>query len=78
MDIFTDISSAGSLWFFIPPLILLPVVMIGCAIIYKILLGKILPTKIYNFLLGPIALLGFFIWAIPMNMGFYEFFRAIF
>lgn len=77
MDIFTDISSAGSLWFFIPPMILLPVVMIGCAVIYKILLGKILPTKIYNFFLGPIALLGFFIWAIPMNMGFYEFFRAI-
>lgn len=75
MDIFTDISSG--LWFFIPPMILLPVVMIGCAVIYKILLGKILPTKIYNFFLGPIALLGFFIWAIPMNMGFYEFFRAI-
>ncbi|MEY2372934.1 hypothetical protein [Lysinibacillus capsici] len=78
MDIFTDISSGGSLLFFIPPLILLPVVMIGCAVIYKILLSSILPKKVYNFLLGPIALLGFFIWAIPMNMGFYEFFRAMF
>ncbi|MGC7931265.1 hypothetical protein ACP3VS_21925 [Lysinibacillus sp. VIII_CA] len=77
MDIFTDISGSGSLWFFIPTMILLPVVMIGCAIIYKILLGSILPKKVYNFFLGPIALLGFFIWAIPMNMGFYEFFRAI-
>ncbi|MEQ6853276.1 hypothetical protein AAHH17_02270 [Lysinibacillus capsici] len=77
MDIFTDISRTESLWFFIPPIILLPVVMIGCAMIYKILLGNILPTKIYKFFLGPIALLGFFIWAIPMNMGFYEFFRAI-
>lgn len=77
MDIFTDISSGGSLLFFIPPLILLPVVMIGCAVIYKILLSSILPKKVYNFLLGPIALLGFFIWAIPMNMGFYEFFRAM-
>jgi len=77
MDIFTDISSGGSLLFFIPPLILLPVVMIGCAVIYKILLDSILPKKVYNFLLGPIALLGFFIWAIPMNMGFYEFFRAM-
>lgn len=37
-----------------------------------------MPKKFYNFLLGPIALLGFFIWAIPMNMGFYEFFRGIF
>jgi len=51
--------------------------MIGCAVIYKILLSSILPKKVYNFLLGPIALLGFFIWAIPMNMGFYEFFRAM-
>lgn len=78
MDIFTDISSGGSLLFFIPPLILLPVVMIGCAVNYKILLSSILPKKVYNFLLSPIALLGFFIWAIPMNMGFYEFFRAMF
>lgn len=77
MDIFTDISSIRSLWLLIPPMILLPVVMIGCAVIYKILLGNILPKKIYNFLLGPIAILGFFIWAIPMNMGFYEFFRAM-
>lgn len=77
MDIFTDISSIRSLWLLIPPMILLPVVMIGCAVIYKILLGNILPKKIYNFLLGPIALLGFFIWVIPMNMGFYEFFRAM-
>jgi len=78
MHIFTDISSGGSLLFFIPPLILLPVVMIGCTVIYKILLGNILPKKIYNFWLGPIAFLGFFMWAIPMNMEFYEFFRALF
>ncbi|MCS5501290.1 hypothetical protein NY607_09185 [Lysinibacillus sp. A4] len=78
MDIFTGLSLGESLLYFIPPMLLLPIVMIGCAVIYKILLGNILPKKIYNFLLGPIALLGFFIWAIPMNMGFYEFFRAMF
>ncbi len=74
MDIFSDISLGGSLLFFIPPMILL---LIVCVAIYKTLFGKILPTKIYNFFIGPIALLGFLIWAIPMNMGFYEFFRAI-
>ncbi|WP_025116375.1 hypothetical protein [Lysinibacillus fusiformis] len=74
MDILTGLSLGGSLLYFIPPMLLLPVVMIGCAVIYKVLLGNILPKKIYNFLLGPIALLGFFIWAIPMKMGFYEFF----
>ena len=78
MDIFTGLSLGESLLYFIPPLLLLPVVMIGCAVIYKILLGNVLPKKIYNFLLGPITLLGFFIWAIPMNMGFYELFRAMF
>lgn len=77
MDIFSDISLGGSLLFFIPPMILLPVVMVVCVAIYKTLFEKILPTKINNFFIGPIALLTFFIWAIPMNMGFYKFIRAI-
>lgn len=77
MDIFSGISLSGSLLFLIPPLIILLVVMVVCVAIYKKLFRKILPTKIYNFFIAPIALLGFFIWAIPMNMGFYEFFRAI-
>lgn len=78
MDIFTGLSLGRSLLYFIPPMLLLPVVMIVCAVTYKILLGNILPTKIYKFFLCSITLLGFFIWAIPMNMGFYEFFRAMF
>ncbi|MFJ6268188.1 hypothetical protein [Lysinibacillus xylanilyticus] len=78
MDIFSGLSIGERLLYFIPPMLFLPVVMVVCAAIYKVLLGNILPTKIYNFLLVPIALLGFFIWAIPMNMGFYEFFRAMF
>jgi len=77
MDISSDLSIGTSLWSFIPPMILLPFVMVVCVVIYKVLLGKILPIKVYNFFIGPIALIGFFIWAIPMNMGFYEFFRAI-
>lgn len=78
MDIFTGLSIGGSLLYFIPPMLLLTVVMVVCVAIYKMLFGKILPTKVYNFLIGPIALLGFFIWAIPMDMGFYEYFRAMF
>ncbi|GED66015.1 hypothetical protein LFU01_44670 [Lysinibacillus fusiformis] len=61
MDMFTGLSLGRYLLYFIPPMLLLPVVMIGCAVIYKILLGNILPKKFYNFLLGPIALLEFFI-----------------
>ncbi|MGN4124822.1 hypothetical protein ACMGD3_07355 [Lysinibacillus sphaericus] len=78
MDIFSWISVVGNLLHFIPPMILLPIVMVVCVVIYKMIFGKILPTKIYNFFIGPIALLGFFVWAIPMNMGFYAFFRAMF
>ncbi|MEX3743904.1 MULTISPECIES: hypothetical protein [Lysinibacillus] len=78
MDIFSGLSIGGSLLYFIPPMLLLLGVMVACVAIYKVLLGNILPTKVYNLLLGPIALLGFFIWAIPMDIGFYEFFRAMF
>lgn len=78
LDIKTGFSLGASLWYFIPPMILLPVVMVVCVVIYRIIFIKLLPTKIFNFFIGPIALLGFFIWAIPMNIGFYEFFRSIF
>ncbi|TQR28456.1 hypothetical protein C7Y47_21725 [Lysinibacillus sphaericus] len=77
LDIFPGIYFIGRLLCFIPPILLLPAIMVVCVAIYKTLLGKILPIKIYNLLLVPIALLGFFIWAIPMDMGFFEFFRAI-
>lgn len=77
LDIFPGLYFIGRLLCFIPPILLLPVVMMVCVAIYRISLGKVLPTKVYNLLHGPIALFGFFIWAIPMDMGFYEFFRAI-
>lgn len=77
LDIFPGLYLIGRLLCFIPPILLLPVVIVVCLEIYRISLRKVLPTKVYKLLLGPIALLGFFIWAIPMDMGFYEFFRAI-
>lgn len=77
MDLWSSISIGSDLWYFIPPMLLLPTVMFLCVWIYKILLDKVLPTKLYNFFIGPVVLIGFFIWAIPMNVGFYEFFRAI-
>jgi hypothetical protein len=57
---------------------LLPIVMIACVAINKVLLRKIWSTKVYDFFIGPIALLGYFFWAIPLDMGYYEFFRAMF
>lgn len=78
LDLFTGLSIGANLLHFIPSMLLLPIVMALCAAIYKILFIKLLPNKIYNFLLGPIALLGFFVWAVPMNMGFYEVFRSMF
>lgn len=58
---------------FIGPLIILGLTMFATAVIFKILFGW-LPRKLFNFLLGPVSLIGAYIWAIPMNLGFYEFF----
>ena len=77
LDIFTGLSLGVSLLYLIPPIILLVVAMSACMGIYVVLFKKVLPRKIYNFFLGPVALLGFFVWAIPMKTGFYEFFRAM-
>jgi len=77
MDISSDLSIGISLWSFIPPIILLVVAMSVCMGVYVVLFKKVLPRKIYNFFLGPVAIIGFYIWAVPMETGFYEFFRAI-
>ena len=78
MDIFSWFPIGVRLLYFIPSMILLIVVPFACVGLYAAIFSKILPYKIYKSLLFPIALLGFFIWAIPMNMGFYEFFRGMF
>lgn len=56
------------------PLILLILCMISISLIFW-LVFRWLPKPIFNFSLGPIALLGAYIWAFPMNMGFYELFK---
>ncbi|MER2262352.1 MAG: hypothetical protein ABS934_10075 [Psychrobacillus sp.] len=68
----------AQLYPFIPPLILLFIVPIFSFIIFRALFGKILPTKIFKFFIVPVLLLGFYIWAGPMKIGFYEYFRAAF
>ncbi len=60
---------------FIWPLIILFVTIMLFAFIYKLLFQWILPRGIFNFLIGPICLFGFYVWLIPMNLGFYEFFK---
>jgi len=66
------------LYYFIGPFILLLIIPFLCTGLYAAIFSNILPNSIYKFLLGPVALLGFYIWAVPMKMGFYEFFRATF
>lgn len=78
MDIFSWFPIGVRLLYFIPSMILLIVVPFICVGMYAVIFSKILPYKIYKCLLFPIAPLGFLIWAIPMNMGFYDFFRGIF
>lgn len=57
----------------IGPLLVLIATMFGVALIFKLHFSW-LPKKLFNFLLGPVCLLGLYIWAIPMNGGFHEYF----
>ncbi|HWI49610.1 MAG TPA: hypothetical protein VNU45_15445 [Rummeliibacillus sp.] len=77
MDTFLWSSKGIDLLYFLPSLILLIVVMVACVGIYVVIFIKRLSPNLFKFFLIPIALLGLLIWAIPMDMGFYEFFRAI-
>lgn len=58
----------------IGPLIVLIITMFAVTLIYKLLFSW-LPAKLFNFLMGPVALIGMYIWAFPMNLGFHEFFK---
>ncbi|WP_155590969.1 hypothetical protein [Lysinibacillus cavernae] len=79
MNLLTTFLSGGlSVLFIILPVMLLMAVEIGCIIIFSSIFEKLLPHKIYKSLLVCVALAAFYIWAVPMNMGYSEFFRATF
>jgi hypothetical protein len=61
---------------FIWPLVILIGTMFGTTLIYA-LCFKWLPKKLYNFFIGPAALLGFYIWLVPFNLGFYIYFSTL-
>ncbi len=79
MDIFSWLSKGTDFLYFLPSMILLIIVIAVCLGIYVIIFVKTqtLSTKIFKILLVPVVLLGFIIWAIPMKMGFYEFFKSM-
>jgi len=58
----------------IGPLIILIVTMFAIAFIYRIFF-KWLPKGLYIFLIGPVYLLGLYLWFVPMNVGFHELFK---
>ena len=76
MDIFSWLKKGTDLLYFLPSMILLIVVMVACVGFYVIIFIKIFSPKLFAFFLILVVLFGFFIWAIPMGMGFYEFFRT--
>lgn len=78
MDIFSWLAKGTGLLYFLPSMMVLLVVIVVCVRIYVLLFVKTLSPKVFKTLLVPVVLLGFIIWAIPMNMGFYDFFRAKF
>lgn len=56
------------------PIIVLIATVVAVALVYRLFFNW-LPTKLFNSLIGPVVLFGFYIWAIPMNIGFHEFFK---
>lgn len=58
----------------IGPLIVLVLTVFAVALIYSLIFSRLLPKRLYNLLLGPVCLLGCYIWAIPMNLGFHAYF----
>lgn len=73
MNIFENVDFNAMM--FIGPLIVLMTTISGLCLIYKILFHRI-PKSIDKFLLGGVAFLGAYIWAIPMDMGFFEYFKS--
>lgn len=60
---------------FIGPLIILAITMVGTCFLYATVFKRLLPPQFFNFFLGPVALFGAYIWAVPMNLGFHEYFK---
>jgi len=72
MNIFEGVDFNSMM--FIGPLIVLFTTISGVCLIYSYVF-RWLPKRIFNYLLTPAALIGAYIWAIPMNMGFFEYFK---
>ena len=58
----------------IAPIVVLFVTMFAVTLVFKIFFSW-LPKRLFDFLIGPVALFGIYIWAIPMNAGFHELFK---
>ncbi|KOS64692.1 hypothetical protein FJQ98_14500 [Lysinibacillus agricola] len=79
MDLLKAFASGGlSVLYIILPVIILMAVEIGCIVVFSSIFEKLLPNKIYKSLLVCVALVIFYIWAVPMDLGFLNFFRAMF
>ena len=73
MNIFEDVK-LNSIQI-IGPLVILLITMIATTLVYSLLCKRWLPVKVFNYLIGPVALFGAYLWAFPMNLGFHEFFK---
>ena len=60
---------------FIWPIIIFIITLSVPPLIVKIFFAKFLTKALYNTLITAALLLGFYIWYIPMNMGFHTFFQ---
>jgi hypothetical protein len=60
---------------FIGPIIVLFFTLFIPALIIWLFFSKVLPKVLYDLLLGVTILFSLYLWAFPMNLGFYDFFK---
>jgi hypothetical protein len=72
MNIFEGVDFNSMM--FIGPLLVLIVTISGLCLIYHFTFSW-LPKRIFNYLLGAVCLAGFYVWAVPLHMGFFKYFK---
>lgn len=72
MDLFEGIEFNTMM--FIGPIIVLFVTISGLSLLYFWLFSW-LPRRVFNSLFGLVGLAGLYIWAIPLKVGFYSYFK---
>ncbi len=57
------------------PLIVLIVTLTAVMFLYALIFSRLLSQELFKFFAGLVALLGIYIWFVPMDVGFHHYFK---